>query len=141
VWFSMAMNAPWSPQHALAWCQALRSLPTEQILLLFCSEKFHVSRRVAITSGKSDMIELTPRDIFEHALGLPIHSLVVCHNHPRGSPTPSREDEVFTARLEAGCKLLGYTLLDHLIVTATEHYSFREAGKLLPLPEETRRMG
>jgi DNA repair protein RadC len=95
-----------------------------------------VLRRVCIRSEKKSTVEITPREVFEQAWGIPIHSLVVCHNHPRGSPLPSKEDEVFTARLEAGCRLLGYTLLDHLIVTTTEYYSFREAGKLLPLPTQ-----
>lgn len=54
------------------------------------------------------------------------------HFHPSGNPTPSENDNAFTARLRQAGELLGIELLDHVIVTdeATKYYSYREEGKI-----------
>jgi DNA repair protein RadC len=52
--------------------------------------------------------------------------IIVAHNHPSGMVDPSDEDmQVTRLLLEAG-KLLGITMLDHLIFTPTSFYSFKE---------------
>ena len=51
------------------------------------------------------------------------------HNHPSGDPTPSTEDREVTRRLAEAGKLLGITLLDHIVFTAEgEHHSLRETA-------------
>jgi DNA repair protein RadC len=67
-----------------------------------------------------------PRETFRRAVMQGAHSILVAHNHPSGMVDPSDEDrKVTTLLLEAG-KLLGITLLDHLIFTPTSFYSFKE---------------
>ncbi len=46
--------------------------------------------------------------------------------HPSGEVTPSRADRLVTVALRDAARLLGLPLLDHLILTARSHYSFRE---------------
>jgi DNA repair protein RadC len=56
-------------------------------------------------------------------------ALIVVHNHPSGDPTPSPEDIALTRTLERGAALLGFSLLDHLVIgDAGSYYSFRETG-------------
>lgn len=56
--------------------------------------------------------------------------LLVAHNHPSGNLTPSQADIEMTERLKAGAKLLEITLLDHLILTSENYYSFANDGLL-----------
>lgn len=124
-----------SPENVLSWCQNLRTARTERIQVLYCGLRGDVLRSEVVAIGGLSTASISPKELFRPIVGLPVDSLVVCHNHPSGSLQPSAEDVVFTAKVEAACRILGYTLRDHLIVTKTAYYSFREAGKLQELSE------
>jgi DNA repair protein RadC len=53
-------------------------------------------------------------------------AFVVAHNHPSGDPSPSRADRLVTEALRGAAALVGVPMLDHIIVTARGHHSFRE---------------
>ena len=72
-----------------------------------------------------------PREILHYAIKNMATSLIVSHNHPSGSIEPSREDNKFTETLRGASDLLGVTLLDHLIVTDSKYYSYREENNIL----------
>lgn len=71
------------------------------------------------------------REILHHAVKNLATSVIVAHNHPSGTKTPSSHDDEFTKNLAKSCNLLGIILLDHLIVTRDDYYSFREETDLL----------
>jgi DNA repair protein RadC len=52
------------------------------------------------------------------------------HNHPSGDPTPSEADLSMTKEIQKGCKYLGLTLHDHIIVGAGTELSLRGLGKI-----------
>lgn len=52
------------------------------------------------------------------------------HNHPSGDPTPSEADLSMTKEIQKGCRYLGLTLHDHIIVGAGSELSLRALGKL-----------
>ena len=52
------------------------------------------------------------------------------HNHPSGDPTPSEADLGMTKEIQKGCRYLGLTLHDHIIVGAGTELSLRALGKL-----------
>ena len=58
-------------------------------------------------------------------------SLVFVHNHPSGNKRPSREDDQLTERLSRACKVMNLNLLDHVIVTDGDYYSYHEQGKII----------
>jgi DNA repair protein RadC len=57
-------------------------------------------------------------------------SIVLCHNHPSGEPTPSPDDLQLTRRLVAAGMLLGVEVLDHIIVGDAGYYSFKQCDCL-----------
>lgn len=57
-------------------------------------------------------------------------ALVFVHNHPSGNKKPSREDDQLTARIDQACKLMNLRLIDHVIVTDGDYYSYKEEGKI-----------
>ena len=58
-------------------------------------------------------------------------SLILAHNHPSNSATPSIDDNHITKRMAAICSVIGVKLLDHLIVTDEEFYSYATSTPLI----------
>jgi DNA repair protein RadC len=56
--------------------------------------------------------------------------MIIAHNHPSGNPEASPEDVALTRRLGDAAKIIGITLLDHIIVTKNSFLSFKEQGLL-----------
>lgn len=65
-----------------------------------------------------------PREIFEPAIRHVANSVIVVHNHPSGDVNPSIEDDELTKQLIGAGKILGIHLLDHIIVSRSNYYSF-----------------
>ncbi len=71
-----------------------------------------------------------PREVFATPIRERATSIIVAHNHPSRNLTPSREDREVTIRLVEAGKILGIHLLDHLIFSDEEYYSFLEQGEM-----------
>ena len=71
-----------------------------------------------------------PRETFRLAVMRGVASLIVVHNHPSGDTNPSTDDITITKRLVEAGKILGISLLDHLIITEDTHISLMEKGYL-----------
>jgi len=56
--------------------------------------------------------------------------IVVAHNHPSGQNKPSVEDQQITNKIKDGCKAIGISFLDHIIIARGEYYSFADEGKM-----------
>jgi len=68
------------------------------------------------------------RDVFRGAVAMGAYAVLVMHNHPSGEASPSVADRTLTQRLVEAGKIIQISLLDHVIVGANSHFSFREAG-------------
>jgi DNA repair protein RadC len=87
--------------------------------------------RVAHFSDDSPVQARAPlRTIIGEALELGAAGIVIAHNHPSGIAAPSKKDCHFTRSLAQMMKALEIPLLDHLIYTRNDRFSFREAGLL-----------
>ena len=64
--------------------------------------------------------------IFKVALLQNAVSVILCHNHPSGTPSPSTEDLEATRTIINAGKMLGIKVLDHFIITPTDYLSLRE---------------
>lgn len=82
-----------------------------------------------VSKGTVCSSQIHPREAFKSAILANASSLVVCHNHPSGDPTPSREDEAATERLRFAGEVLGITVADHVIVGRSCHYSMAEGKR------------
>ena len=65
-----------------------------------------------------------PREVFEPAIRHVANGIIVVHNHPSGDVHPSSEDDELTKQLVASGKILGIQVLDHIIVSGNDYYSF-----------------
>lgn len=57
-------------------------------------------------------------------------SIIVIHNHPSGNLNPSNADKEITRKLKEACKVVELDLLDHLIITKQNYFSFANEGIL-----------
>ena len=100
---------------------------TEEIVgAIALDAKSQIIAEAIIARGTSSNCSVTPREVFQWALSHGAVSVLVWHNHPSGDVTPSPFDQDLTARLRATGEILGVPLVDHLIVTPSDAYSFAE---------------
>lgn len=69
-----------------------------------------------------------PREIFKQAINRNSASIIICHNHPSGDPTPSKEDINITSRIKECGNIIGIQLLDHIILGKNKFVSLKEKG-------------
>jgi len=115
-----------SPREAVLLLGELRSAAQEQVWVLLLDARHRPIALETVAVGSVNSSRLTPRDVLTPALRAGSSALVVAHNHPSGDASPSRADRVVTEALRAAALLVGLPLLDHIIVAARGHHSFRE---------------
>ena len=115
-----------TPGTALHLLQGLRTLSREEVWALFLDARHRLISVEPVVAGTLNSARLLPRDVLAPALRSGAAALIVAHNHPSGEVSPSRADRLVTASLRDAARLLGLPLLDHLILTARSHFSFRE---------------
>lgn len=101
----------------------------EHFILLALDTQLAITGYKIVSSGGLSSTTVDARVVFRSALLLGAASILLAHNHPSGSSTPSAEDRALTKRLVAAGDALELTVLDHLIL-GHEVYSFAERGEL-----------
>src|SRR5437899_11123120 len=69
-----------------------------------------------VSMGSLTASVVHPREVFKIAILANCASIILGHNHPSSDPTPSKEDRALTARLVEAGKLLGISVIDHVII-------------------------
>lgn len=96
---------------------------------MFLNTKNRIAGISTAHVGSLDASIVHPREVFTEALLHKAASIIVCHNHPSGDPTPSREDIAVTQTLREAGQLLGIDVLDHIILGDDDRYlSLKEGG-------------
>lgn len=101
-------------------------LDQEEFLIATLDTSHRVRRVVRITRGTLDASLVHPREVFRPAIKDAASSILLIHNHPGGSPEFSPQDIQVSERLEECGRLLGITVLDHIIVTSDKSIAWRE---------------
>jgi DNA repair protein RadC len=83
-----------------------------------------------LEEGTIDRATVYPRRVVESALRRGAAAVVLAHNHPNGHVQPSEQDKVLTRAIVMAAETVGVKIVDHLIVSASESFSFRKAGLL-----------
>lgn len=67
-----------------------------------------------------------PREVFKTAINHHAAQIILCHNHPSNVLIPSDDDLEITKDLVSAGNILGIEVIDHIIITKNEYYSFKE---------------
>lgn len=113
-------------QDVIARMDDIRSKQQEHLVCLSLDGGQRLIAQRTITIGTLDSLPAHPREIFTDPIADRAASIVVAHNHPSGDVLPSNQDIKLTQQLVAAGQLLGITLRDHLILSKTGHFSFRQ---------------
>lgn len=112
----------------LACLEFFRDKKQEYFVTLSVDSGGRLILRRIVTIGLLDVSLAHPREVFAGPLTDRAASVIIAHNHPSGVAEPSSEDIKTTQQLIAAGILLGIPLRDHVIVTRTGYFSFREQG-------------
>jgi DNA repair protein RadC len=100
----------------------------ERVRVLYLDSKNRLVLDDLLTEGSLDEAVIHPRDVVKRALDLGAAALILVHNHPSGSPEPSRADVAVTNRIAEAGRLLGIMVHDHVIVGKEGHVSLKARG-------------
>lgn len=103
-------------------------LTRERVRVLYLDSKNRLIKDEHISEGTIDEASVHPREVIHHALDSGASALILVHNHPSGSPEPSRADIELTHRIAEAGRLVGITVHDHVIVGKEGHVSLRAKG-------------
>jgi DNA repair protein RadC len=81
-----------------------------------------------LTTGNNTTSIADPRMVFALALKTNASGVILAHNHPSGNRMPSQADLEISKRMKEAGKLLEISVLDHIIITTEEYYSFADEG-------------
>lgn len=106
----------------------LGHLEHEIFAVVHLDAQLRVLDYVEMFRGTVSQTSVYPREVVKDALARNSSSLLLVHNHPSGSPEPSRADEMLTQNLKQALSLVDVRVLDHLIVAGGSILSMAERG-------------
>lgn len=83
-----------------------------------------------ISKGTANRTLAHPREVFRKAITKNAISIIISHNHPSGMVEPSVEDTTLTNRIVEAGKVIGISVLDHLVLGKDKFYSFQQEGMM-----------
>ncbi len=108
----------------------LADLNHEEFWVVYLNNNNRVIAKEKISQGGLNKTIVDTRIIMKKALMHLASSIILVHNHPSGNLKPSQSDLDLTRKLKQGADVLDIKLVDHLIITQGEYYSFGDEGKL-----------
>ncbi len=106
----------------------LSDLPHEEFWILFLNRSNKVISRMKLSQGGISGTVTDVRMVMKKAVECLASGIIVCHNHPSGNLNPSESDSKITQKIKEAGNLLDIQLLDHLIISDKDYYSFADNG-------------
>ena len=108
----------------------MRDLPLEECRLLMLRQNHGIIGEAMISRGGIAGTAVDVREVMRHALVNRATGIVLCHNHPSGNLSPSREDDQLTRSVVEACRVMNIQFVDHIIVADTGYFSYKEQEKI-----------
>lgn len=114
------------------WRMRIGALKHEVFAVAYLDSGYRLLRDGVETlqEGTIDRAAVYPRRVVEAALKRQAAALVLAHNHPNGNVQPSEQDKVLTRAIVLAGETIGLRVVDHLVVSPGETFSFKQAGLL-----------
>lgn len=106
----------------------LSDLVHEEFWVLFLNRSNRVIDRMKMSQGGISGTVTDVRIIMKKAVEYLASGIIVCHNHPSGNLNPSESDSKITNKIKEAGNLLDIQLLDHIIISEKDYYSFADNG-------------
>lgn len=106
----------------------LEDLHTEEFFVLLLNRGNYLIKKLQLSSGGLSATIVDSRVLFKAAIDSLATGMILAHNHPSGSLEPSEQDLRLTKKIVEFGKLIQIDVLDHLILTDTNYFSFADNG-------------
>jgi DNA repair protein RadC len=106
----------------------MANLTHERVRVLYLNTRNQLIRDDLAAEGTIDEAAIHPREVIRKGLDIGATALILVHNHPSGSPEPSRADIAITNRIAEAGRHLGIVVHDHVIIGGNGHVSLRAKG-------------
>jgi DNA repair protein RadC len=109
----------------------LEDVDREHFVVIMLNQKNKVIGMNTVSVGSLTASVVHPREVWKPAILSNAAAIILAHNHPSGDCQPSKEDRALTARLVEAGKLLGISILDHIVIGGEgKYFSFADEGLL-----------
>ncbi|MBO1090429.1 RadC family protein [Enterococcus hirae] len=106
----------------------LKDHKQEHLICIYLDTKNQVLLKKTLFIGSLDQTIAHPREVFHYAVRYSAARIILVHNHPSGNVLPSKQDLLFTKRVQKYGEMMGIDVLDHLIIGCKQYFSLREEG-------------
>lgn len=113
---------------AAIFMEDMRYLKKEHFRVLLLNVKNEIISVGDVSVGSISSSEAHPREVFAEAVRRGAANVILIHNHPSGTPAPSRADIELTKRLYEAGVILGIQVLDHIIIGDGIFVSMKREG-------------
>lgn len=108
----------------------LQDCDVEDFWVLLMNQNHRLIKKLRVSHGGITEVAVDIRIILREAVVHNATMIAVCHNHPSGNLRPSEADNNLTAALNQACHVMRLKLLDHVIITDGDYFSYHESGRL-----------
>ena len=108
----------------------MHNLSYEKMVVITLNTQLEVVGCFEVARGTVDESPVYTREIAIRALLTNAKAVILAHNHPSGTPNPSKNDIEVTKKVKDALTMLGINLLDHIIVSHDKTYSIADHGQI-----------
>lgn len=101
----------------------LQNNTVEQAFVINLDASKQIISTKNIAKGILDGVQIHAREVFKTAIAQNAHAIILAHNHPSGTLTPSQNDILATKEIFKISKLIGIRLIDHIIFSHNDYVS------------------
>jgi len=105
-------------------------LQHEEFWILYLNNSNKVLHKILLSKGGITGTLVDTRLVFKKAMEVGATAIILAHNHPSGNLTPSDSDKKLTQKIKIAGHTLDVKILDHLIITEKNYYSFADSNEL-----------
>ena len=108
----------------------LKGSLVEEFHVVLINSKNKIIKTEKLASGTNIDVDVNIRQIMNSVIKNKAHNVIVAHNHPKGDSKPSKHDDKFTKALVTTLAINNCNLMDHIIISSNDYYSYRESAVL-----------
>ncbi|WP_299431316.1 DNA repair protein RadC [uncultured Maribacter sp.] len=108
----------------------LGELPHEEFWIIYLNNANSILYKSQLSKGGITGTLVDVRLVMRQALEYGAVGLILAHNHPSGTLKPSQADKQITQKLKVAAQALDIKVLDHLIITEKDYFSFADESIL-----------
>ena len=98
----------------------------EEFHVIYLDSKLRTLGSDILQRGTINTVAIHPREVIKAAISNQANSIIMMHNHPSGEVKPSSADISMTQIINNACRAVGIKLLDHIIISRNNYYSFAQ---------------